>query len=72
MNSSDDMIHIASDFSMVNEFPNGLDGREEIMKKAAVFSIFAFLLAVSFASAASIIKPASGDEDFCFGYAICE
>ncbi len=34
------------------------------MKKAAVFGIFAFLLAVSFASAA-MIKPADSDEDFC-------
>ncbi len=42
------------------------------MKKAAVFGILAFLLAVSFASAASMIKPADSDEDFCFGYAICE
>ncbi len=42
------------------------------MKKAAVFGILAFLLAASFASAASMIKPADSDEDFCFGYAICE
>ncbi len=42
------------------------------MKKAAVFGILAFLLAVSFASAASMIKPADSDEDSCFGYAICQ
>ncbi len=42
------------------------------MRKSVVFGIVAFLLAVSFASAASMIKPADTDEDFCFGYAICE
>ncbi|MEK4033401.1 hypothetical protein WOC76_17135 [Methylocystis sp. IM3] len=42
------------------------------MRKAAIFGIIAFLLAVSFASAASMIKPADSDEDFCFGYAVCE
>ncbi len=57
---------------MVNEVPNHADGREESMTQAAVFGIFAFLLAVSFASAASMIKSADSDEDFCFGYAICE
>ncbi len=60
------------DSIMVNAVRNHLDGREESMKKAAVFGIFAFLLAVSVASAASMIKPADSDKDFCFGYAICE
>lgn len=42
------------------------------MRKAAIFGLLALLLAVSFASAASMFKPADSDEDFCFGYAICE
>lgn len=42
------------------------------MRKAGIFGVIALLLAVSVASAASMIKPADSDEDFCFGYAICE
>jgi hypothetical protein len=42
------------------------------MRKSVIFGLIAFLLAVSVASAASFIKPANTDEDFCFGYAICE
>jgi hypothetical protein len=49
-----------------------LTGRGGKMKKAMVFGIFALFLAASFASAASMIKPADTDKDFCFGYAICE
>lgn len=42
------------------------------MRKSVIFGLIAFLLAVSVASAASFIKPANTDEDFCFGYAVCE
>ncbi len=42
------------------------------MSKAAIFGVIVFMLAASFASAASMLKPANTDEDFCFGYAICE
>ncbi len=42
------------------------------MKKSTIFGVIALLLAASFASAASLIKPADTDENFCFGYAICE
>jgi hypothetical protein len=43
------------------------------MSRSAIVAVIIFLLAASFASAASIFKaPAGADEDFCFGYAICE
>lgn len=42
------------------------------MSKSAIFGVILFLLAASFASAASMFKSADTDEDFCFGYAICE
>jgi hypothetical protein len=43
------------------------------MSKSAIAALVIFLLAASFASAASIFNAPSGDEaDFCFGYAICE
>ncbi len=41
------------------------------MRKSRLFAVILFLLAASFASAGSFFKPAT-DEDFCFGYAICE
>jgi hypothetical protein len=43
------------------------------MSKAAITALVIFLLAASFASAASMFRsgPAT-EEDFCFGYAICE
>jgi hypothetical protein len=47
------------------------EGWEDIMSKSAIVALIVFLLAVSFASAASIFTPASED-DFCFGYAVCE
>lgn len=42
------------------------------MRKSVIFGTIAFLLAVSVASASSFIKPGDTDEDFCFGYALCE
>lgn len=42
------------------------------MRKSAFFALIVCLLAVSVASAASFMKPGNTDEDFCFGYAICE
>lgn len=42
------------------------------MRKSTLFGIVLLLLAASFASAGSFFKPADSDEDFCFGYAICE
>lgn len=42
------------------------------MRRSTLMGIIVLLLAASFASAASMMKPADTDEDFCFGYAICE
>ncbi len=42
------------------------------MSKAVLIGMLALLLAASFASAASMMKPVGSEEDFCFGYAICE
>jgi hypothetical protein len=42
------------------------------MRKSTLFAVILFLLAASFASAGSFFKPSDSDEDFCFGYAICE
>lgn len=42
------------------------------MRKSTLFGIILLMLAASFASAGSFFKPADTDEDFCFGYAICE
>jgi len=45
---------------------------ENTMRKSRLFAVILFLLAASFASAGSFFKPSDTDEDFCFGYAICE
>jgi len=43
------------------------------MNKSALFGVILFLLAASFASASSFFKSAAeAEQDFCFGYAICE
>jgi hypothetical protein len=42
------------------------------MRKSTLFAVILFLLVASFASAGSFFKPADSDEDFCFGYAVCE
>ncbi|MGJ0506395.1 MAG: hypothetical protein ACR652_04520 [Methylocystis sp.] len=42
------------------------------MRKSTLIGFIVLLLAASFASASSVMKPADSDEDFCFGYAICE
>jgi hypothetical protein len=42
------------------------------MRKSVIFGTIAFLLAASVASAGSFIKSGDTDENFCFGYAICE
>lgn len=43
------------------------------MRKAAFFGLILAVLAAGFASASSYFKTAAeAEEDFCFGYAICE
>jgi hypothetical protein len=43
------------------------------MSRAAISGLIILLLAATFASAASMFDIHSSDEDdFCFGYAICE
>jgi hypothetical protein len=49
-----------------------IEGQEGRMRKSTLFGIILLLLAASFASAGSFFKPTDSDEDFCFGYAICE
>lgn len=48
------------------------EGQESGMRKSTLIGFIVLLLAASFASASSVMKPADSDEDFCFGYAICE
>jgi hypothetical protein len=43
------------------------------MSKSAFFGLMLALLAAGFASASSYFKSAAeAEQDFCFGYAICE
>lgn len=42
------------------------------MEKAAISAFVLLTFAVSFASAATLFGATPSDDDFCFGYAICQ